>query len=123
MDAKAFQAEKTQNQNLSMKEEARPRGNRAGGRLNAALEKRRKSETARKTGRLRIKMSRISNMRVSVAALDLDAARMYLRAVEQMAAEGAKSDKLAVVLVALRLVELQAPRARAQQQFLGQFTQ
>ena len=106
-----------------MKEEAKALGQPRRRPAGAALEKRRKSETARKTGRLRIKMSRISNMRVSVAALDLDAARMYLRAVEQMAAEGAKSDKLAVVLVALRLVELQAPRARAQQQFLGQFTQ
>jgi hypothetical protein len=65
---------------------------------------------------------RISNIQVSVAALDLDGARQYLRELEHVAAEGARSDRPAVVLLALRLIELQAPRARAQQWFLGQFS-
>jgi hypothetical protein len=37
-------AEKTQNQNLSMKEETRPRGNRAGGRLALLLKKEEKAK-------------------------------------------------------------------------------
>lgn len=44
---------------------------------------------------------------------DLDAARRYLHVIAQMAGEGARSDNAAVVLLALRLVELQAPRTRA----------
>jgi hypothetical protein len=58
-------------------------------------------------------MHRNMHVRVRVAALDLDAAKLYLRAVEAMAGEGARSNKPAVIMLALRLLERQAPRARA----------
>lgn len=58
-------------------------------------------------------MSRINDIHVRVVALDLDAARQYLRAIEQMTGEAARSTNLAVIVLALQLIERQAPQARA----------
>jgi hypothetical protein len=75
--------------------------------------KRRKSKNRPKLVLWNSTVLRISNIGLKVTALDLDAARTYLHAVERMAGEGARSCDVRVVLLALRLVELQAPRARA----------
>jgi hypothetical protein len=55
---------------------------------------------------------RISKIWLKVTALDLDAARTYLHAVERMAGEGARSANPAVTILALRVLELQVGRAR-----------
>jgi hypothetical protein len=52
-------------------------------------------------------------MHVRVVALDLDEARRFLHAIEQMAGEAGRSRDMRVIVMALKLIGRSGARARA----------